>query len=43
VDNIRKHITLYKDGTPYELPERFHDRLHAVLRERWKKQREKPS
>ena len=37
VDNIRKTITLYKNGQPYELPAQFHDRLHAVLRKRWKK------
>ena len=36
VDNIRKTVTLYKQGQPYELPVEFHDRLHAALRERWK-------
>jgi predicted CoA-binding protein len=36
VDNIRKTITLYKEGKPYEMPVAFHDRLHAMLRERWK-------
>lgn len=36
VDNIRKTITLYKDGQPYELPIPFQQRLHATLRERWK-------
>lgn len=36
VDNIRKTITLYKNGQPYELPVKFRDRLHAALRERWK-------
>ncbi|NGO40535.1 zf-HC2 domain-containing protein [Limisphaera ngatamarikiensis] len=36
VDNIRKTITLYKNGEPYELPVEFRQRLHAVLRERWK-------
>jgi anti-sigma factor RsiW len=35
VDNIRKTITLYKDGRPYELPSRFRQRLHSTLRERW--------
>ncbi len=35
VDNIRKTITLYKAGESYELPLKFHDRLHACLRERW--------
>jgi hypothetical protein len=36
VDNIRKTITLYKAGQPYELPVKFRDRLHDVLREKWK-------
>jgi len=36
VDNIRKTITLYKEGQPYEIPARFHGRLHAVLRQRWR-------
>jgi hypothetical protein len=35
VDNIRKTITLYKAGQPYELPLEFRHRLHAVLRQRW--------
>jgi anti-sigma factor RsiW len=38
VDNIRKTITLYKAGQPYELPAGFHDRLHQVLRQHWKQQ-----
>lgn len=37
VDNIRKTITLYRHGKPYELPAPFRQRLHAVLRERWKR------
>lgn len=36
IDNIRKTITLYKEGQPYELPVHFRDQLHHVLRERWK-------
>jgi hypothetical protein len=36
IDNIRKTITLYKEGAPYELPVAFRERLHANLRERWK-------
>jgi anti-sigma factor RsiW len=36
VDNIRKTITLYKDGQPHELPLQVHDRLHARLRLRWR-------
>jgi anti-sigma factor RsiW len=35
IDNIRKTITLYREGQPYELPLAFRDRLHRVLRERW--------
>ncbi len=36
VDNIRKTITLYKEGRLYELPPACRDRLHAALRDRWK-------
>ncbi len=36
VDNIRKTITLYKEGKPYALPAQFRRRLHAALRQRWK-------
>ena len=36
VDNIRKTITLYKEGKPYELPVEFRQRLHSALRARWK-------
>jgi anti-sigma factor RsiW len=36
VDNIRKTITLYREGKPYDLPVRFRERLHKVLREHWK-------
>jgi anti-sigma factor RsiW len=35
VDNIRKTITLYKDGQPYELPVEFRTRLHSALRAKW--------
>jgi len=36
VDNIRKTITLYKEGKPCELPLDFRERLHVALHERWK-------
>lgn len=36
VDNIRKTITLYKEGQPYKLPAEFRQRLHTALRQRWK-------
>ena len=36
VDNIRKTITLYKNGQPYELPVESRSKLHATLREKWK-------
>jgi anti-sigma factor RsiW len=36
VDNVRKTITLYKEGQPYELPLAFQERLHVALRKRWK-------
>ena len=39
VDNIRKTITLFKEGQPCELPLEFRERLHQVLRERWKEKR----
>ena len=35
VDNIRKTITLYKAGRPYDLPVKFRERLHSTLRDRW--------
>ncbi len=35
VDNIRKTITLYKEGKPVELPADFRKRLHSALRQRW--------
>jgi hypothetical protein len=36
VDTIRKTITLYRNGEPFELPLEFRERLHRTLRERWK-------
>jgi anti-sigma factor RsiW len=36
VDNIRKTITLYKNGQPCELPLEFRSRLHEALRAHWK-------
>lgn len=36
VDNIRKTITLYKAGQPYEIPTECRERLHTLLRERWR-------
>ena len=36
VDNIRKTITLYQNGQPYELPIEFRSKLYATLREWWK-------
>ena len=35
VDNIRKTITLYKEGQPYEVPLEFKQRLRAALKDRW--------
>ena len=35
VDNIRKTITLYKDGQPYALPVEFRQKLHDSLRHRF--------
>lgn len=36
VDNIRKTITIYRNGQPYDLPVECRDRLHAALKARWK-------
>jgi hypothetical protein len=36
VDNIRKTITLYKEGQPYEVPHTFQARLRESLRAKWK-------
>ena len=36
VDNIRKTITLYQNGQPYELPAEFRRKLHSTLRALWK-------
>lgn len=36
VDNIRKTITLYRQGEVVEIPTECRERLHAALRERWK-------
>jgi RNA polymerase sigma-70 factor (ECF subfamily) len=35
VDNIRKTITLYKEGQAIEIPAACRERLHAALRARW--------
>ena len=37
VDNIRKTITLYKNGKPLELPPQASERLRQCLRQRWRK------
>ena len=36
VNNIRGTITLYKAGQPCDLPLSLHERLQAVLRQRWR-------
>jgi anti-sigma factor RsiW len=36
VDNIRKTITLYKNGQQCELPMEFRFKLHSALHEKWK-------
>jgi anti-sigma factor RsiW len=36
IDNIRKTITLYKDGEPLELPPEFHELLCRRLRDQWR-------
>lgn len=42
VDNIRKTITLYKNGRPYRLPVEFRSKLHRTLRDRWKNKHKLP-
>lgn len=42
VDNIRKTITLYKEGQQYELPAGVHNRLHSALRKRWQEIKSPP-
>lgn len=39
VDNIRKTISLYREGQPVELPAELHSRLHSALRDRWRERR----
>jgi anti-sigma factor RsiW len=36
IDNIHKTIMIYKQEQPYELSASFRERLHSLLRERWK-------
>ena len=36
IDNVRKTITLFKEGKPYDLPVEFRERLQDALRRRWK-------
>jgi anti-sigma factor RsiW len=36
VDNIRKTITLYRDGKPYPMPAEFHERMCEQLKAKWK-------
>jgi anti-sigma factor RsiW len=42
VDNIRKTITLYKEGQPVDLPAQFRQRLHASLQQRWRETHRPP-
>jgi anti-sigma factor RsiW len=42
IDNIRQTITLYKAGEPFELPPEFRQRLHDVLRRRWREKFTRP-
>lgn len=36
IDTIKKTITIYKEGKPYELPIEFRQKLHSLLQEKWK-------
>ncbi len=35
IDNIRKTITLYKAGQPYEIPDEIRNRLRQTLHQAW--------
>jgi len=35
LDNVKKTITLYRNGKPCRLPAGFHQRLHKALRACW--------
>jgi anti-sigma factor RsiW len=37
LDTTKKTIEIYRDQTPMDLPEDVRDRLHALLRSRWRK------
>lgn len=36
VDTVRKTILLYKGAEVYELPYELKERIHALIREKWK-------
>lgn len=36
IENLRRTITLYREGEVYELPEDFNRRLHEALRAKWR-------
>lgn len=36
VDTVRKTISFYKNSEPYELPDEVKERIHKLLREKWK-------
>jgi predicted anti-sigma-YlaC factor YlaD len=35
IDNLRQTITLYRSGEPVSLPLGLHEKLRAILRDRW--------
>jgi predicted anti-sigma-YlaC factor YlaD len=37
VDTVKRTVALFKDNLPYEIPLPVQDRLHRILRERWRK------
>ena len=36
VDNLRGTVRLYRHSEPFALPDVFCERLHSVLRQRWR-------
>jgi anti-sigma factor RsiW len=39
VDNVRKTIVLYREGSVYELPAEFRRTLHRRLKAQWRRKR----
>ena len=40
VDNVRKTIVLCKNGQVYEIPPACREKMHQMLREKWREKRQ---